>query len=66
MSFSPGDEVVVVSSEFHPHTVGKTGRVIDEAPPFNGIWAVEGPLGWFVETFVGCAGYRAHEIRKLR
>ncbi|MEU8977633.1 hypothetical protein [Streptomyces sp. NPDC048309] len=65
MNFQSGDEVVVISSEFHPNTVGKTGVVIDEAPPFNGVWSVEGPLGWFIDTFVGCAGYRAHEIRKV-
>ncbi|MFI0905746.1 hypothetical protein ACH4TE_19770 [Streptomyces sioyaensis] len=58
--FHAGDEVQVISCEEDPRLVGKRGYVIDEAPPFNGVWAVHGMPGFLTPN---SHGFYAHEIR---
>lgn len=59
--FQAGDEVEIISCELDPRLVGKVGYVIDEAPPFNGVWAVHGLAGILTPNSMGC---HAHELRK--
>ncbi|QDN84368.1 hypothetical protein [Streptomyces sp. RLB3-6] len=59
--FEAGDEVEIVACEADPRMVGKKGHVIDEAPPFNGRWAVHGIPGILTPNSIGCY---ASELRK--
>lgn len=43
MPFNAGDEVLITACEDDPRAVGRTGRIVDEAPPdprTNGRWTV--------------------------
>jgi hypothetical protein len=58
--FQAGDEVEILSCERDPRLVGKKGYIIDEAPPFNGVWAVHGIPGFLTPNSMGCY---ARELR---
>ena len=59
--FQAGDIVQIVSCEDR-RLVGKRGHIIDEAPPFNGVWSVHGLPGILTAN---SRGFYAHELRKV-
>ncbi|RPF33592.1 hypothetical protein [Streptomyces sp. TLI_185] len=60
--FQAGDIVQIVSCERDSRLVGKRGYIIDEAPPFNGLWAVHGLPGFLTAN---SGGFTANELRKV-
>ena len=60
--FQAGDIVQIVSCERDSRLVGKRGYIIDEKPPFNGLWAVHGLPGFLTAN---SGGFEAHELRKV-
>jgi len=61
--FTTGDLVLITSCEDDPRAIGRTGRIVDEAPPgplTGGRWTVAG-IGLLVAPVL-CHG---HELRKL-
>lgn len=59
--FDPGDEVEAIGCVSDPRLNGKKGWIIDEIPPFNGLWTVTGMPGLFTPN---THAFRASELRK--
>jgi hypothetical protein len=61
--FQAGDEVWITSCDDDPRAVGRTGRIVDEAPPgplTGGRWTVNG-----ISLFIGPVLCHTHELRKI-
>ncbi|MFB7617161.1 hypothetical protein [Kitasatospora sp. NPDC056181] len=61
MAFNGGDEVLIVSCEDDPRAVGRTGRIVDEAPPgplTDGRWTVHR-----IGLLIGPVLCHTHELR---
>ncbi|WP_331720101.1 hypothetical protein OG762_51635 (plasmid) [Streptomyces sp. NBC_01136] len=52
--FEAGEEVEIVSCEADSRMVGKVGVILDEAPPFNGVWTVWKIPGFLTPNKIGC------------
>lgn len=59
--FQEHDEVEITACEYDSRLIGKRGFIIDQAPPFNGRWAVHGIPGILTAN---SGGFYAHELRK--
>ncbi|MFC4512554.1 hypothetical protein [Streptomyces ehimensis] len=62
MTFNPGDKVLIVSCEDDPRAVGRTGRIVDEAPPgklTGGRWTVN-----HIHFLIAPVLCHARELRK--
>ncbi|MER7761381.1 hypothetical protein [Streptomyces sp. NPDC097619] len=60
--FSAGDTVLIVACADDPRAVGRTGRIVDAAPPgplTDRRWTVD-QVGWLIGPVL-CHG---HELRK--
>ncbi|MEU7201415.1 hypothetical protein [Streptomyces sp. NPDC045470] len=63
MSFHAGQTVLIVSCEDDPRAAGRTGRIVDEAPPTHrtdGRWTVHG-----ASIHIGPVLCRTSELRAV-
>ncbi|MFE7268523.1 hypothetical protein ACFU9B_42240 [Streptomyces sp. NPDC057592] len=62
MTFTAGDEVLIVSCADDPRAVGRTGRIVDEVPPgplTEGRWTVHR-----ISLFIAPVLCHTHELRR--
>lgn len=62
MTFTAGDEVLIVSCADDPRAVGRTGRIVDEIPPgplTEGRWTVHR-----ISLFIAPVLCHTHELRR--
>lgn len=63
MPFNAGDRVRIVSCEDDPRAAGRTGRIVDEAPPGEltaGRWTVHR-----ISPLIGSVLCHAHELQRI-
>ena len=62
MTFTAGDEVLIVSCADDPRAAGRTGRIVDEIPPgplTEGRWTV-----YRISLFIAPVLCHTHELRR--